>query len=198
VRHPKTNEHVPHYLIPPNSPLPASFTQHYGTVRPGQRRVRLRVVQAGPTPDAPLTELGDCVVAPLPEGLPENAPIAVTLSLDDNGLVHTTAIEQTGGVRAEAKIVPDGKPVASPSAAKDEADTPAPAEGEGEDDPVSIRSPGESPQKPLEEKPTTISTAPPPAPSRTGTEADEGESEFWQIVAPEVKKARRKRRSSRR
>ncbi|NNJ24677.1 Hsp70 family protein [Alienimonas chondri] len=187
VRQAKTNAHVPHYLIPPNSAIPASATQVYGTVRPGQQRVRLRVVQAGPTPEAPPTELGDCVVAPLPEGLPENAPIAVTLSLDASGLVHTTAVEQTGGVRAEAKIVP---PDVQRSKAKPAAASPKPSSPGSKSEEIS---------ESLAEKPTTIgSQPPPPAPSRTGKEADEGESEFWDIVAPEVKKQRRKRPAGKR
>ncbi len=200
VRHPRTNARVPHYLIPPNSPIPASFTQLYGTVRAGQKRVRLRVVQAGPTPDAAPTELGECLVAPLPDGLPENAPIAVTLSLDASGLVHTTAVEQTGGVRAEAKIVStDGGRSPSPAASPPVPDPP--------DDPVSLRAPHATPdpaetaedealEESLAEKPTTIRTTaalPPPAPGRTGQEAAEGESEFWQIVAPETKPRRRRK-----
>ena len=169
VRSPRTNAHVPHYLIPPNSPVPASFTQTYGTVRPGQRRVRLRVVQAGPTPDAAPTELGECVVAPLPEGLPENAPIAVTLSLDASGLVHANAVERTSGVRAEAKIVPGGVRNATPPAPPTpQPPTPQPPAGEP-DDPVSLR----EPEPPKRDRPAAA--PPPPAPSRTGTEATEGE-----------------------
>ncbi|QDT17989.1 Hsp70 family protein [Alienimonas californiensis] len=198
VREVGTNAHVPHYLIPPNSTLPASATQAYGTVRPGQRRVRIRVVQAGPTPDAPPTELGDCIVEPLPEGLPENAAIAVTLSLDASGLVHTTAVEQTGGVRAETKIVPNARRAAP---------APPPATPAVDDDPVSIKlppKPGTEPAKqPVKEssaeKPTKVNASgaapPPPAPGRTGKEAVEGESEFWNIVAPEVKKQRRRRQT---
>ncbi|MFH5802763.1 Hsp70 family protein, partial [Alienimonas sp. DA493] len=194
VREVGTNAHVPHYLIPPNSPLPASATQAYGTVRPGQRRVRIRVVQAGPTPDAPPTELGDCVVEPLPEGLPENSPIAVTLSLDASGLVHAAAVEQTGGVRAEAKIVTQRRRAEGPRPPRPPA---------VDDDPVSIKAPPEPPDESLTEKPTTIrssssaagSAPPPPAPSRTGTEADEGESEFWSMVAPDAKTPRRRKRT---
>ena len=176
VRDPGTGERVPHYLIPPNSPVPSSATQVFGTMRPGQPRVRLRVVQAGPTPDAPPTELGECVVEPLPKDLPECSPVAVTLSLDASGLVHTAAVERTSGVRAETKIVPPAR--RPPSGA-------APARAVKQSEPV-----GES----LAEEPTTISKPPPPAPGRTGTEAEEGESEFWQIVAPEVKQKRRRRK----
>ena len=126
VRDDDTGERVPHYLIPPNAKIPAEATQTFGLVRAGQRRVRLRVVQAGPTSDAPPAELGECVVAPLPPGLPENAPVAVTLALDASGLVHTTAVEKTGGTTAEAKLVPpDADAPTAPPAAEPPGDDPA-------------------------------------------------------------------------
>ena len=183
VRDDAAGERVPHYLIPPNSPIPASATQTFGTVRAGQDRVRLKVVQAGPTPQAPPTPLGECVVAPLPPGLPENAPIDVTLSLDASGLVHAAAVERTGGVAAEARLVRPG--AAGPSAPPKPPRLTLDADGEV------------TPDEALAEEPTTIrKDPPPPAPGRTGTEAQEGEDEFWQIVAPEVKRRRRRAKSA--
>ncbi|HEX6987459.1 MAG TPA: Hsp70 family protein, partial [Planctomycetaceae bacterium] len=53
VRDPQTNTRVPHYLIPPNTPLPAEVTQKFGTVVENQTRVRLVVVESGAGPDEP-------------------------------------------------------------------------------------------------------------------------------------------------
>ena len=206
VRDDATGERVPHYLIPPNAPIPAEATQTFGLVRAGQRRVRLRVVQAGPTPDAPPAELGECLVAPLPPGLPENAPVAVTLALDASGLVHTTAVEKTGGTSAEAKLIPPdaAAPTAPPPPVErdDEADGSisfGPAIADLADEPTDVSD--RETEADLSDAPTKFAGAAPapPASPRTGTEAEEGESEFWDMVAPAdpPRKSRRRRAKSR-
>ena len=168
VKDDATGERRPHYLIPPNSPLPASASQTFGLFRAGQRRVRVKVVQAGPTPDRPPTQLGECLVEPLPEGLPENAPVEIALTLDASGLLHASAVEKTSGTRAEAKLVRPGDAVAGPD----------------DDLPASPAAAGEK----------AVAAPPPPAPGRTGTEAAEGESEFWKMVEPPARKRRRSAR----
>ena len=182
VRDDAAGRRVPHYLIPPNSELPAEATQTFGTVTAGQGRVRLKVVQAGPTPDAPPTLLGECLVAPLPQDLPENSLVDVTLSLDASGLVHARAVERSTGLSAEARLVrPDGEAPAAPPPL----DPTANDEHGGEEEAITPE-----PAKPP-------SAAPPPAPSRTGTEAEEGESEFWDMVSvpdPPAPTAKPKRR----
>ena len=203
VRDDATGDRVPHYLIPPNAKIPAAFTQTFGLVRAGQRRVRLRVVQAGPTPDAPPAELGECLVAPLPAGLPENAPVAVTLSLDASGLVHAAAVEKTGGLTAEANLVPPDAeaptappPLPPPATEEDESDDSISLGPALADAPTTITDADRdtAPDRPaaadssaepdLADEPTTLNRPAPPAPPRTGTEAEEGESEFWNMVAP--------------
>ena len=175
----ESGRHEPAWVIPPNSPVPAAFRQTFGTVKPNQTRVRIRVVQAGPTPDAAPTGLGDCVVEPLPPDLPENAPVVVTLRLDEAGIVRTEAVEQTTGKRAHAEL-------RSPS----EHDLPAPD--------ASAAPAGTSPTPPdistTAALKTPAGTAPAaPAEGRTGKEAEEGADEFWNIVGPEVKPKRRRR-----
>ena len=211
VRDDASGARVPHYLIPPGSPIPAATTQTFGTVKPGQTRVRLRVVQAGPAEGDPPAELGECLVAPLPAGLPENTPVAVTLSLDASGLVHTTAVERSSGTTAEARLVPPAAeaPIAPPPVPnrRDEQEQQDQQQNQQEDDdPVSL---GPSVLDDADaagsgERPTTVGDAPtrlsgaPPLPaglSRTGTEAAEGESEFWNMVDPAAGAAKPKRRS---
>ena len=165
VKDDATGERRPHYLIPPNSPLPASASQTFGLFKAGQRRVRVKVVQAGPTPDRPPTQIGECLVEPLPEGLPENAPVEIALTLDASGLLHAAAVERTSGARAEAKLVRPGDAVAGP-----DDDLPSPPAAAGE---------------------KAVAAPPPPAPGRTGTEAAEGESEFWKMIEPPPRKRRR-------
>ncbi|MGC1273043.1 MAG: Hsp70 family protein [Planctomycetaceae bacterium] len=105
VREPTTNTRVPHYLIPPNTPLPAESTQEFGTVAENQKRVRLVVVESGAGPDEPYVKLGDCVVEGLPPDLPENSEIAVTIRYDEMAKVHVAARDLTSGMQAEAEII---------------------------------------------------------------------------------------------
>lgn len=99
------NERVPHYLIPANTPLPAEFTQSYGTVRANQKRVHLRIVESGTMGDQQFVELGTCVIEDLPANLPENSLISVTISYDDQARVHVKAKDVTSGKVATTTIV---------------------------------------------------------------------------------------------
>ncbi len=58
VRDPDTGFRVPHYLIPPNTPLPCAYKQSFGTVSTNQRRVHLHIVESGTNGDQPYVELG--------------------------------------------------------------------------------------------------------------------------------------------
>ncbi|MDQ3329063.1 MAG: Hsp70 family protein [Planctomycetota bacterium] len=105
VRDPRTNTRVPHYIIPPNTPLPAEVTQKFGTVMEGQKRVRLVVIESGAGTKESFVKLGDCVVDGLPPNLPEGSEIAVSIRYDEQAKVHVSAKDVTSGRRAEAEIV---------------------------------------------------------------------------------------------
>jgi molecular chaperone DnaK len=105
VRDSATNTRVPHYLIPPNTPLPAETTQRFGTVIANQRKVRLVVVESGAGTSEAFVRLGDCVVDNLPENLPEGSEIAVTIRYDEQAKVHVAARDVTSGKQAEAEIL---------------------------------------------------------------------------------------------
>jgi len=105
VRDPQSNTRVPHYLIPPNTPIPAEVTQKFGTVSQGQKRVRLVIIESGAGTSEPFVRLGDCVVDGLPPNLPEGSEIAVSIKYDEQARVHVSAKDVTSGRRAEAEIV---------------------------------------------------------------------------------------------
>lgn len=105
VRNMETQAREPHYLLPPNSELPASVTQLFGTVVADQRRVHLRVIESGTSADAQYVELGTCLVEPLPPGLPKGSEIEVTISYDDQARVHVEAKVVETGQEARAEIV---------------------------------------------------------------------------------------------
>ena len=100
VRDMETQTRVPHYLIPPNTPLPTSATQQFGTVVPNQKRVHLVIVESGTRPDQPYVVLGECKIDGLPPNLPEGSKIDVTISYDPQATVHVSAKDAASGKSA--------------------------------------------------------------------------------------------------
>jgi len=105
IRDEVTSERKPHYLLPANTPLPASVTHVFGTVVASQTRVRVRIVESGTAPDHPPVVLGDCEITQLPPNLPEGAEIEVTISYDRQARVHVTAREPLSNRAAEVELI---------------------------------------------------------------------------------------------
>ncbi len=105
VRDTATGTRFPHYLLPKDSALPASFRQRFGTVVKDQRRVHLRIVESGTSPEAPFVELGSCIIDDLPPELPEGTPIEVTIRYDEQACVHVEARELNSGKSARTSII---------------------------------------------------------------------------------------------
>ena len=105
VRDKATGTRFPHYLLPSNSALPAAFRQRFGTVVTNQRRVHLRIVESGTSPEDPFVELGSCIVDDLPVDLPEGTPIEVTIHYDEQACVHVEARELRSGKSARTSII---------------------------------------------------------------------------------------------
>ncbi len=105
VRDMTTQTRIPHYLIKPNTPLPAAATQQFGTVVPNQKRVHLMIVESGTDPDQPYVVLGDCKIDGLPPNLPEGSIIDVTISYDPQARVHVAAKDSASGKSAATEIL---------------------------------------------------------------------------------------------
>ncbi len=105
VRDMETKTRIPHYLIPPNTPLPTSATQQFGTVVPNQKRVHLVIVESGTAPDQPYVVLGECKIEGLPPHLPEGSKIDVTISYDPQASVHVSAKDAASGKSAATEIL---------------------------------------------------------------------------------------------
>ena len=126
IRDAATLTRVPHYILPANTPLPASVTQIYGTVSHNQRRVHLRIVESGTAADASHVELGMCRVDPLPENLPEGTEIEVTIRYDEQARVHVEAKVLATGQVAQTEIVrPENMVVSAVSEGAEAADSDA-------------------------------------------------------------------------
>ncbi len=105
VRDTQTGRRVPHYLIRPNTTLPVSVKQTFGTVVANQKRVHLHVVESGVRPQQPFAELGACNIDDLPPGLPEGSSIEVTFHYDEQARVHVEAKELAGSHVAKTEII---------------------------------------------------------------------------------------------
>lgn len=105
IRDPGTQTRVPHYILPANTPLPVSVSQIYGTVSANQRRVHLRIVESGTAADTQYVELGTCQIEPLPENLPAETEIEVTISYDEQARVHVSAKVLKTGQVAQTEII---------------------------------------------------------------------------------------------
>jgi molecular chaperone DnaK (HSP70) len=100
-------------LIPRNTPLPASATKIYGTLKDNQPEVVIRIIEGEPAEVDDCAVLGACRITDLPAGLPRGSPVEVTFTLDGSGRLHVQAVETTSGqsvttaIHCDAGIAPD-------------------------------------------------------------------------------------------
>jgi molecular chaperone DnaK (HSP70) len=100
-------------LIPRNTPLPATATKVYGTLRPNQPEVVIRIIEGESGDVDECSALGACRITALPPGLARGSPVEVTFTLDGSGRLHVRAVELTSGqsvtttIQCDAGITPD-------------------------------------------------------------------------------------------
>lgn len=105
VRNSDNKTRSPYYMIPANTPIPASHTHNFGTVVPNQKRVKLHIVESGTEAHKDYVELGTCTIEGLPPNLPADSLIAVTISYDESARVHVAAKDVASGKQATAEII---------------------------------------------------------------------------------------------
>ncbi|MFM8580740.1 MAG: Hsp70 family protein, partial [Planctomycetaceae bacterium] len=104
IRDVDSGERVPFYLIPPNTPLPATAAKTFGTVHADQRRVTLSIVESGASSEDAPSAIGVCSIEGLPPGLPAETPIEVSISYDGSARVSVSARELTSGKAARVEL----------------------------------------------------------------------------------------------
>ena len=102
VRH--QGRRVNDVLIAKNTQLPAAAARVYRTVRPGQRRVRVVVLQGEAHQAEACIRIGECWIEGLPPNLPKNSPIQVRCGVGSNGLIDVMALDMTSGKMARTEI----------------------------------------------------------------------------------------------
>lgn len=93
-------------LIPRNSPLPCSVSQHFTTGTEGQTKIKIHVVQLEENGKRVPKSLGTFVLSgipPLPAGKPQ---LKVTLTLDADGILLVSAEESISGEKQAVHIKP--------------------------------------------------------------------------------------------
>ncbi len=91
-------------LIAKNTQLPAAAGRVYRTSRPGQRRVRVGILQGEAHQAEACIRIGECWIDELPPGLPRGSPVEVKCGCAANGLVEVLATDLTSGRAARARI----------------------------------------------------------------------------------------------
>ncbi len=136
VRDPVTGYRFPHYILPPNTPLPAAVKHVYGTVQHDQRRAHLQVIESGTAESQDFVLVGECKIEDLPRELPPNSEIEVTIRYDASARVHVSAKELSSGKQATVEIdrevtepatAPESRPPSDDSEETSPPPNPAPA-----------------------------------------------------------------------
>ncbi|WP_339613514.1 Hsp70 family protein [uncultured Rubinisphaera sp.] len=111
----KREQKVNSILIPKNTSLPVTRTKRFKTHKDNQRTVIIRVVEGDDPSGENVTEIGKCVLGPLPTGLSAGTRVDVAFSYNESGrltvvaqipsigLGSKVAIERSEGLSADQK-----------------------------------------------------------------------------------------------
>lgn len=91
-------------ILPKNTELPASKSEVYYTTVENQKGIQLQVTEGEDEDPEYVRIIGEADIQ-LENGLPEGAPLRITISYDDNGLIHAFAQNEATGMNlGELKI----------------------------------------------------------------------------------------------
>jgi molecular chaperone DnaK len=92
-------------LLPRNTALPISVDRTFYTMRPGETRIIIPVLE-GESPDPDLCRrVGVVVIEGLPPSRPASQPVSVTMSLNRDGILQVAAVDLNTGAQAATTIV---------------------------------------------------------------------------------------------
>ena len=103
ARHP--GQPVVARLLPRNTALPVEAARSFYTMRPGETRIIIPVLE-GEEPDPDLCRrIGEVIIDGLPPGRPERQQVDVVLRLDRDGILNLSATDVASGAAAATTIV---------------------------------------------------------------------------------------------
>lgn len=104
VRSPRESRKINRVLIPRNQALPVTRSHVFATRFDNQRKVVVPIVEGDEKDPAACTEVGRCVIEPLPPDLPAGSRVEVSLGYDRSGLISVRAEELTTKTVAETTL----------------------------------------------------------------------------------------------
>jgi len=91
-------------LVAKNTPVPCEQTRIFVTAQTNQTTVRVRVAQGESKYFEDNTHLGEVHLVGLPQALRGEVTIAVTFSIDAEGIIHVRAYDPSTGNEAQARL----------------------------------------------------------------------------------------------
>jgi molecular chaperone DnaK len=92
-------------LLPRNTALPFAAERTFYTMRPGETRIVVPVLEGESSDPDLCRRVGVVVIDQLPPGRPAHQPVNVTLSLNRDGILQVRAADITTGAEASTTIV---------------------------------------------------------------------------------------------
>ena len=104
ARSPRTNQLINSIIIAKDTPLPSCRSKVFGLEEDDQREVIVRVIEGEASDAAACTQIGRCIISPLPAGLKKGSPIEVMFTYNARGRVYVRAVDRATGASAETDL----------------------------------------------------------------------------------------------
>jgi molecular chaperone DnaK len=92
-------------LLPRNTALPFSAERTFYTMRPGETRIIIPVLEGESADPELCRRVGEVIIEGLPSGRPAGQPVSVTMSLNRDGILQVAAADKATGAQASTVIV---------------------------------------------------------------------------------------------
>jgi molecular chaperone DnaK len=104
-------------LLPRNTALPVQAARGFYTLRPGETRIVVPVLEGEESDPDLCRRIGEVIIDGLPPGRPEHQRVDVTMRLDRDGILELSATDVASGAAAATSIVHTGQPEPADTAA---------------------------------------------------------------------------------
>jgi molecular chaperone DnaK len=102
---PPAGGHIMLPLLPRNTGLPVDISRTFYTMRPGEQRILVPILEGEDADPVLCRRIGEVVVDGLPAGRPAYQEVVVTMQLDRDGILRVAAADVATGTAASTTIV---------------------------------------------------------------------------------------------
>ena len=92
-------------LLPRNSPLPYDTRRAFYTMRPGEQRIKVPILEGEGADPALCRRIGEVVIDGLPAARPAYQEVLVRMQLDRDGILQVAAADVATGLAASTTII---------------------------------------------------------------------------------------------